>query len=134
MNLHNQVSAEKETFMDFIHTYPSGTPVTMVNILKFKELVDGGTESGADAYKRYSQNVAPLVAKVGGKMIWGGKVRKTIIGDSSEEPDLFLIVEYPSKEAFIQMSTSEEYKKIGGDRTIALEYGGLFATDSLPNS
>jgi len=134
MNLDNQVTARKETFMDFIHNYPSGTPVTMVNILKFKDLVEDGSESGSDAYKRYSQNVSPLVTKVGGKMIWGGRVRKTIIGDSDGEPDLFLIIEYPSKEAFIKMSTSEEYKKIGGDRTIALEYGGLFATDSLPTA
>lgn len=132
MNLQNQVTAEKDTFIDFMQNYPSSTPVTMVNIMKFKDKVEDGSESGADAYKRYSQNVAPLLHKVGGKMIWGGRVRKTIIGDSTGEPDLFLIVEYPSKEAFIQMTSSQEYKKIAGDRTIALEYGGLLATDSLP--
>jgi len=132
MNLKNQVVAEKDIFIDFIQNYPSGKPVTMVNILKFKDLVADGSESGADAYKRYSQNVAPLLQQVGGKILWGGRVRKTVIGDLESKPDLFLIVEYPSKEAFIKMSTSDAYKKIGDDRTIALEYGGLLATDSLP--
>jgi len=29
------------------------------------------------------------------------------------------------------MSTSEAYAKIGNDREIALEYGGLIATESM---
>ena len=38
---------------------------------------------------------------------------------------------YPSKEAFIEMSTSEAYKKISHDREISLEYGGLLATETI---
>jgi uncharacterized protein (DUF1330 family) len=45
--------------------------------------------------------------------------RKTVIG--GEEWDDVFIVEYPSKEAFFDMVTSEEYQKGAHFRTEALE-------------
>ena len=131
MQLTDQVMATKEVFLDFIQNYPSNTPVVMVNILKFKTKSGKGDETGEEAYARYGRNVSILVEKVGGKIIWGGKVMKTIIGDATTQPDQILIVRYPSKEAFIEMSTCDAYRLIGGDREIALEYGGLLATESL---
>lgn len=131
MHLTNQVLATREAFVDFIQNYPSGTPVVMLNILKFKERTDDGQESGEEAYDRYGVNVAPLVAKAGGKILWGGNVKRTLIGDLDVQPDRILVVYYPSKEAFIEMSTSEAYAKIGGDREKALEYGGLIVTESM---
>jgi len=131
MHLTDQVMAETKVFVDFINNYPSGTPVVMVNILKFKDKSGKADESGQETYNNYSKNVAPLLAKVGGKLIWAGKVNKTIIGDQMTQPDSILIVSYPSKEAFIEMATSEEYKVVGQDRAISLEYGGLLATQTL---
>ena len=131
MHLNDQVQATKESFVDFIKNYPSQTPVVMVNILKFKDKSGNGEETGKQAYNRYAKNVTPLMANVGAKLIWGGYVKHTLIGDLSTQPDRFLIVYYPSKEAFIEMTTSEAYKKISHDREIALEYGGLLATESF---
>ena len=131
MNLSNQVMAEKEDFVDFIKNYPSNIPVVMLNILKFKERTDDGAKTGKESYNDYSRAVAPLLEKVGGKMLWAGKVNKTIIGDSSDQPHRILVVEYPSKEAFVEMSTSEEYAKISHLREMALEYGGLIATKTI---
>ncbi len=131
MHLTNQILATREAFVDFIQNYPSGTPLVMLNILKFKERTDDGAESGEAAYNRYGANVAPLLAKVGGKVLWGGQVKRTLIGDLDIQPDRILIVYYPSKEAFIEMSTSDAYAKIGGDREKALEYGGLIVTETM---
>lgn len=131
MNLTNQVMATKEDFVDFIKNYPSQTPVVMVNILKFKAKSGNGDETGKAAYNRYSNNTAPLLAAVGGKLVWAGKVNKTIIGDTTDQPDRMLIISYPSKEAFIKMTTSEAYLKISHDRELALEYGGLMVTETL---
>lgn len=72
-----------------------------------------------------------MLEKVGAKAIWAGNVKKTVIGDYSSQPDRILIVYYPSKEAFIEMSTSEAYLKIGNDRKIALEYGSLITTETI---
>ena len=131
MHLTNQVTPPKEEFVDFIKNYPSQTPLVMLNVLKFKSKSGNGDESGETAYNRYGKNVKPLLEKVGAKAIWAGNVKKTVIGDYNAQPDRILIVYYPSKEAFIEMSTSEAYLKIGDDRKIALEYGGLIATETV---
>ena len=116
--------------MDFMKNYPADEPVVMLNLLKFKEKSGKGDESGAAAYKRYSKNVAPMLAKVGGKLIWSGKPQKTLIG-GGETPDMVLLVEYPNKGAFIAMATSPKYKIVGVDREMALEYGGLIACKTM---
>lgn len=131
MNLVNQVMAEKETFVDFMKNYPSGTPVVMLNILKFKTMLDDGSRSGKESYNDYSRAVDPLLKKVGGKLLWAAKVKSIIIGDQNDRPDRILVVEYPNKEAFVEMTTSEEYAKISHLREFALEYGGLMATETI---
>ena len=131
MLLNNQIEATKEQFVDFIKNYPDNTPVVMLNILKFKEKSGNGDESGQEAYKRYSKNVAPLLEKVGGKVLWAGNVKNTLIGDDQDEADMILIVQYPSKQHFADMATSPEYEVVAVDRKIALQYGGLVACQPL---
>jgi len=131
MHLTNQVMATTEAFMDFIQNYPSQTPLVMLNILKFKERTEDDQETGEEAYNRYALNVAPLLAMVGGKVLWAGNVQRTLIGDLEISPDRILAVYYPSKEAFVEMATSDAYAKIGGDREKALTYGGLLVTETM---
>ena len=131
MKLTDQVMATKEGFVDFIKNYPADTPVVMLNILKFKDKSGKGDETGQQSYNTYSASVDPLVRKVGGRVIWAGKVNKTVIGDYTDQPHRILVVEYPSKQAFIDMSTSEEYAKISHHRELALEYGGVIATETI---
>ena len=130
MVLKDQVLPQREDFFAFMNDYPADEPVVMINILKFKDKSGKGEESGREAYARYSQNVTPLLAKVGGKVLWVGDVNQTVIGDTADQPDMVLIVQYPSKQAFIDMSTSAEYRVVGQDREIALEYGGLLASST----
>ena len=77
------------------------------------------------------KSVTPLLEKVGGRTIWAGNVKQTVIGDYTTQPDRILVVTYPSKEAFIEMSTSEEYAAISHHRHLSLEYGGLIATETV---
>ena len=130
MHLTNQILAPKENFVDFIKNYPSQTPLVMMNILKFKDKTEDG-RTGEEAYNTYSKHVTPLLEKVGGKAIWAGNTTQTVIGDYDNQPDRFLVVYYPSKEAFIEMSTSDEYAAIGHHRHESLEYGGLIATETM---
>jgi uncharacterized protein (DUF1330 family) len=131
MKLTNQIQATRDQFVDFIKNYPKNTPVAMMNTLKFKEKSGNGDETGREAYKRYSKNMIDLLAKYEGKVLWRGNVQKTIIGDSTDQPDMFLVVEYPTAQHFADMSTSPEYQLLKKDRLIALEYGGLIASTSF---
>ena len=78
-------------------------PIHMLNLLRFKE--DGGRES----YAEYSARTLPLVEKRGGKVVYRAQARMTIIG--AEEWDDMFIVEYPSKDAFLDMVLSDEYQQ-----------------------
>jgi uncharacterized protein (DUF1330 family) len=131
MHLTDQVMAQKEHMLKFIQEYPSNTPVCMLNILKFKEDLKDGKERSKASYDLYSLHVAPLLESAGGRVLWAGEVAHTIVGDLNQQPDRILVVYYPSKEAFLNMVTSEAYAKISHYREVALEYGGLIANSSL---
>lgn len=109
--------------------YPKDTPVVMVNILKFKTKTENGNETGQEAYTRYYKNTQAFIGKA--KLIWKGAVATTVIGDSNDQPDMIFLVEYPSTNHFLGVITSPEYQKIANDRTIALEYGGLIACQTI---
>ncbi|MEM7371085.1 MAG: DUF1330 domain-containing protein [Bacteroidota bacterium] len=125
MHLFNQILATKEQFKALVHEYPKGQPVVMVNLLKFTG------EDGRKSYQTYSRNMAPLLEKAGAKVIWSGNVNLTVIGDSEDQPDMVILVEYPSTQHFIDMATSAEYKVVGQDREGALVYGGLLASTGI---
>ena len=131
MHLTNQVTADQATIMEFVNNYPAGQPLVMLNILKFKTRSGQGDESGEAAYNRYGRNVQPVLEKAGAKVIWAGQVNQVVIGDQSQQPDRILLVEYPSKAAFLKMVSSEAYQAVAHDRLIALEYGGLVATETM---
>ena len=131
MLLNNQILPTREQFIGMMKNYPADTPVVMINILRFRDQVDGREETGTEAYDRYITNVTPLLQAVGGKVIWRGEVKLTVIGDDQDQPDVVLLVEYPSVQKFAEMSTSEAYRAISHDREIALTYGGLLASTTL---
>lgn len=132
MLLKDQIVASKEAFMKAMKDYPHDEPVTMINILKFKAKTGRGEETGQEAYKVYSKNVAPLVKKAGAEVVWAGEVKGTIIGDYTDQPHMLLLVKYPNMKAFMDMAISEEYQKVKHDREIALEYGGLLPAMQIP--
>jgi uncharacterized protein (DUF1330 family) len=102
---------------------PGDAPVVMVNLLKFKQ------PGWLERYLQYGQEVAPHLARVGGKVRYGGAAPTVVIGDG-ERPwwDAILIVEYPSPAAFIAMVTDEDCLKVHEHRAAALERGDLIAT------
>lgn len=131
MHLTDQVMAQKEHILEFIRNYPSGTPVCMLNILKFKEDLEDGKDRSKASYDLYGKHVAPLLESAGGRVIWAGDVAHTLVGDHDNRPDRILVVYYPSKEAFLNMIASEAYAEISHYREMALEYGGLMATSPI---
>jgi len=123
--LSNQVSPTDAQLAE-LQAYSQNTPLVMLNILKFKVKI-GTNETGQEVYERYLKNASPFVEKAGAKLIWKGQVHNTVIGDSDQQPHVVFLVEYPTVNHFFAMVSNPEYKKIAGDRTIALEYGGLIA-------
>jgi uncharacterized protein (DUF1330 family) len=84
-------------------------PVVMLNLLKFKEVAaDGG--SGAAAYNRYGGSVSRMVEERGGRLLWTGRVDQVLIGDDAANGwDAIALVQYPSRQAFLDMVTDDTY-------------------------
>lgn len=101
---------------------PLTTPVVMLNLLRFK------ADGGRDAYLHYGEGVLPLLARVGGRILWQGRVDAVVIGDTGADAwDAVVLVEYPSRRAFLDMVLSPDYQAIAGRRTTALADSRLVA-------
>ena len=107
--------------------HPDSQPVVMLNLLRFKSSTDSG-ESGLAAYARYMQNAARFLEQVGGRLLWQGTADQLIIGGPEDRWDRVLLVEYPSRAAFLQMVGNPEFQAVQVDRKAALEETVLIAT------
>lgn len=103
--------------------------VVMLNLLRYKpkaEDADGG--SGEDAYTRYGQKAIEMVRERGGELLWSGKVDQVLIGDTDADAwHAVALVRYPSRKAFLDMVTNDEYQKAHTHREGGLDASVLLA-------
>jgi len=99
-----------------------GTPVVMLNLLRFK------AEGGRELYAEYGAAVTPMVERLGGRIVFAGNPAPALFGSASW--DLVVLVEYPNRQAFLEMVGSEEYRAIGHLRSAALEASELHPMDA----
>jgi uncharacterized protein (DUF1330 family) len=92
-------------------------PVVMLNLLAFKP------QGGRERYEEYGAAVAPLLERAGGRIVFIGEPSPPLLGERSW--DLAVLVEYPTRKAFLEMIGSSEYQAIGHLRTEALTKGEL---------
>ena len=96
-------------------------PVVMLNLLKFKRVVKGETGSGEDAYRRYGDTAVAMIEERGGHVLWQGRSDQILIGDPAEDWDTVALVEYPSRQSFIEMVSNPDYMKVHEFREAGLE-------------
>lgn len=116
------VDPTKETFKAFRDMQRDG-PVHMLNLLKFrnKAAYEDGTEmSGAEAYRNYARESAPVFQRLGGRQVWIGRPELMLIGLEEKLWDLAFIAEYPSVDAFVAMLRDEDYRKAVRHRVAAV--------------
>jgi uncharacterized protein (DUF1330 family) len=111
-----------ENFEGFAERASEG-PIVMLNLLAFEP--DGGVER----YREYAQATAPFLAKVGGRLLGAHRPAPALIGDDFGW-DLVALVEYPSRQAFLDMISSPEYQAITHMRTEALRTAALVPMDA----
>ncbi len=98
-------------------------PVLMLNLLDFKPA------GGEERYLEYGEAVAPLLDRAGARVLHAGAGSGALIGPSKW--DLVVLVSYPTRQAFLDMITSEEYLAIAHLRTEALERSELHPLDPI---
>lgn len=113
----------QEGFAAFAERAGDGAPVVMLNLLRFQP------EGGRERYEEYGAAVAPLLEKAGGRVVFFGQPAPALIGEESW--DLVILVEYPTRQAFLEMIGSGEYEAIAHLRTEALSRGELHPMDPI---
>ncbi len=96
--------------IDLLKALPDDGPVTMLNLMRFRERSRDGNGSGWDAYLRYSALAIRLIKAQGGTIIWTGEAQAVALGvPDAHRWHYVALVRYPSRAAFIEMMTSPEY-------------------------
>ena len=97
--------------------------VVMVNLLKYRR------SGGSGEYRQYGDAVTAMVERTGGRLIYVGRCDQVLIGDEGGDGwDAIALVEYPNRQAFIDMVSQPDYQKAHTHREAGLERTVLLAT------
>ena len=108
---------------------PDAGPVVMLNLVRFRARSLDGDGSGRDAYDRYSRAVIRLIKARGGTVIWAGEVEGVALGlPDAHRWDYAVLVQYPSRAAFLDMMTSADYAAANRHRDNGLADHLILAT------
>ncbi len=106
-------------------------PVVMLNLLRFKDRADGIDAAdgitGVEAYARYGAAVQEHLSRVGGRLLIALDAEESVIGPVDGEWDMVLLAEYPSRQAFLEMTSDPAYLEVHGHRAAALADSRLVA-------
>lgn len=96
--------------VDDLKARPDDGPVTMLNLMRFRERSLDGNGSGWDAYLRYSALAIRQIKSRGGTIVWTGDAQAVALGrPDAHRWDYVALVRYPSRAAFLDMMTSADY-------------------------
>ena len=116
-------------------------PVTMLNLLRFREVADYSAFpelappepiSGSAAYDRYVRHTIPFLTASGGSVVFFGVGGHNFVGPASERWDLVMLIRQSSVSDFFAFASNEEYLAGIGHRTAALEDSRLLPIVDRP--
>ena len=114
---------------------PRDGPIHMLNLVRLRDKADypdGRKATGAEAYAAYGRDTAHILADLGGRIVWRGKMEAMLIGPQDGEAwDLCFIAEYPSVEAFVGMIKNPEYRAAMVHRQAAVKDSRLIRMEPL---
>ncbi|MEE9279213.1 MAG: DUF1330 domain-containing protein [Myxococcota bacterium] len=110
-------------------------PVTMINLVKYRDRSLDGDGSGREAYQRYTQRAQDYVESRGGRVLWAGVVGEAALQDGLTDDeadwDWALLVYYPNRAAFIDMVTSPDYLAANEHRLNGVAKHAILASRTL---
>lgn len=100
-------------------------PLVMLNLLKFKP---GGEQRYLEGYASVA---VPMIQRLGGRIVYAGRLAEHAHDDDAPEWDVVVVVEYPTRQAFIDMVNDPAYRVAHVHRAEAVERALLRATDPM---
>jgi len=124
MEVKNSVIPNKDQMDEFLEG-DIESPISMVNLLKFKEKAeyeDGRDTnlSGKEAYMIYGIEVQEHLKKVGGEIVFGGEISRLMLGEVEDLWDNVAVARYPSRTAMLEMIMDPDYQESEKHRSAGL--------------
>ena len=124
MEVKNSVIPNKDQMDEFLEG-DIESPISMVNLLKFKEKAeyeDGRDTnlSGKEAYMIYGIEVQEHLKKVGGEVVFGGEISRLMLGEVEDLWDNVAVARYPSRTAMLEMMMDPDYQESEKHRSAGL--------------
>lgn len=127
-------SFSKETWQAFRSDDRPGA-IHMLNLIRLRptaDYPDGRAATGQEAYGEYSRISAPVLHRLGGRIVWRGGFELTMVGPASESWDICFIAEYPSVAAFEEMMRDPVYRDAMAHRQAGVEDSRLVRFSPQP--
>lgn len=114
-----------ESQLDRLKLSPDSGEIHLLNLFKFRkkaEYADGRETNltGREAYDLYGYSMAKVLEKYGAEVVFYSEITGLILGQVEDLWDSFVIVKYPSRQALIEMTSSEEFKALSVHREAGL--------------
>jgi uncharacterized protein (DUF1330 family) len=87
--------------------------------LAVSELVKFRDENGPDNFAKWAAKVGPLITSAGGEIILSVRAELPIV--SQQDWDHFTLIRYPSLDAYVQLTKTDDWQAAGPIRLAALE-------------
>ncbi len=119
----DHASFSREAFAAFRADDRPGS-VQMLNLIRLNaeaQYADGPRGGGREAFAAYGRISAPVLTRLGGRIIWRGGFEQMLIGPRGERWDICFIAEYPSVEAFAAMFRDPIYREAMMHRQAAVK-------------
>ncbi|MBN9064119.1 MAG: DUF1330 domain-containing protein [Rhizobiales bacterium] len=117
------IDPTKDAFAAFKTQPQDDGPIHMLNLVRLRTRAaypDGRVATGAEAYAAYGRESGPVFRALGGRIVWRGDFRLTLIGPAEERWDHCFIAKYPSGAAFIAMLRDPAYREAVKHRQAAV--------------
>lgn len=108
----SHIDPTREAFQIF-KDLDRSAPIQMLNLIRLRDRAaypDQREATGKEAYANYGKFSGPIFQRVGGKILWRGEPRVTLIGPAEETWDISFIASYPTAGAFLEMVTDPVYQ------------------------
>ncbi|WP_162098041.1 DUF1330 domain-containing protein [Vibrio harveyi] len=114
-----------ENQMERLKSSPESGEIHLLNLFKFKEKAEyaDGRETnltGKEAYELYGQPMLKVLEKYGAEVVFYSEVTGLILGQVEDLWDSFVIVRYPSRQALLEMTSSDEFLALSVHREAGL--------------
>lgn len=120
----NAVDPGREDISAFMAS-DDGGPVVMLNLLRY------AGQAGRERYREYAAHAGAHIARVGGRVVYAADTDAALVAPDGHDWDAVLLVEYPSRAAFLEMVKDPEYQQITHLRSEGLEAAVLQPTRAV---